>query len=61
MEEEKKEIQSRLVEVPKKETRKSDLNEGLKMISPGTQLRTAIEGVQKAKTGGLIVIYNDLM
>lgn len=58
MEEEKKEIQIKLVE-NKKEIKKADINEVLKMISPGTMLRTAIEGVQKAKTGGLIVIENE--
>jgi diadenylate cyclase len=58
MEEEKKEIQVKLVE-NKKEIRKTALNEVLKMVSPGTMLRTAIEGVQKAKTGGLIVVDNE--
>ncbi len=58
MEEEKKEIQAKLVE-NKKEIKKAEITDVLKMISPGTFLRTAIEGVQKAKTGGLIVVYND--
>jgi diadenylate cyclase len=57
-EEEKKEVQAQLIE-NKKETRKEDITDVLKLISPGTSLRTAIEGVQKAKTGGLIVVYND--
>ena len=60
MEEEKKEIQARLVE-NKSETKKEELTEILKIISPGTMLRTAIEGIQKAKTGGLIVAYNDIV
>jgi diadenylate cyclase len=60
MEEEKKEIQSRLVE-GKKEIKEGEITDILKTIAPGTLLRTAIEGVQKAKTGGLIVIYNDFV
>lgn len=60
MAEEKKEIQARLVE-GKAEIKKEEITDVLKSISPGTLLRTAIEGVQKAKTGGLIVAYNDLV
>jgi diadenylate cyclase len=58
MEEEKKEVQAQLIE-SKKEIKKEGITDVLKLISPGTFLRTAIEGVQKAKTGGLIVVYND--
>jgi len=61
MEEEKKEVQIKLIESTKKETKKDVINDILKLISPGTYLRSAIEGVQKAKTGGLIVAYNDFM
>jgi len=60
MEEEKKEIQSRLLE-GKKEIKEEEITDILRLIAPGTLLRTAIEGVQKAKTGGLIVIYNDFV
>ena len=59
MEEEKKEVQVRLLD--KKEIKEEDINSILKLIAPGTQLRSAIEGVQKAKTGGLIVVYNDFV
>jgi len=59
-EEGKKEVQITLVE-NKLETKKEEINDILKLISPGTSLRTAIEGVQKAKTGGLIAVYNDFM
>jgi len=55
-----KEIQSRLIE-DKKEIKKEEITDILKLISPGTLLRTAIEGIQKAKTGGLIVAYNDIV
>ncbi|MEK6913879.1 MAG: DNA integrity scanning diadenylate cyclase DisA [Nanoarchaeota archaeon] len=59
-EEGKKDVQIKLIE-NKKETKKEEINDILKIISPGTSLRTAIEGVQKAKTGGLIVAYNDFV
>jgi len=55
---EKKDVQVKLVE-NSKENKKFELNDALKIISPGTSLRTAIEGVKKAKTGGLIVVYNE--
>ncbi len=59
MEEEKKEVQIRLLD--KKEIKEEDITDILKTIAPGTSLRTAIEGVQKANTGGLIVVYNDFV
>jgi diadenylate cyclase len=60
MEEEKKDIQIRLVEKTE-EIKKEEITEILKIISPGTSLRAAIEGIQKAKTGGLIVAHNDFV
>jgi diadenylate cyclase len=60
MEEEKKEIQVKLVE-GKGELKKEEITDILKNIAPGTLLRTGVEGVQKAKTGGLIVVYNDFV
>jgi diadenylate cyclase len=60
MAEEKKEIQIRLVD-GKNELKKEEITDILKNIAPGTLLRTGIEGVQKAKTGGLIVAYNDFV
>ena len=60
MEEKKKEIQARLVE-SKRESKKEDLTDILKVISPGTLFRSGIEGIQKAKTGGLIVAHNDFI
>ncbi|VVB82106.1 DNA integrity scanning protein DisA [uncultured archaeon] len=60
MEEEKKEIQAKLVE-KKEDVKKEELTDILKLISPGTLLRTAIEGVQKAKTGGIIVADNEIV
>ncbi|MEK6827654.1 MAG: DNA integrity scanning diadenylate cyclase DisA [Nanoarchaeota archaeon] len=58
-EEEKKEVQVRLLD--KKEVKEEDITDILKAIAPGTSLRTAIEGVQKANTGGLVVVYNDFI
>src|SRR4030042_1530800 len=60
MADEKKEIQARLVE-GKSELKKEEITEVLKSIAPGTLLRSGIEGIQKAKSGGLIVIYNDFV
>ncbi len=60
MADEKKEIQVRLVE-GKGELKKEEITDILKIISPGTLLRTAIEGIKKAKTGGLIVAYNEFV
>lgn len=60
MEDEKKEIQVRLME-GKKEIRKEELTDILKIISPGTSIRSALEGIQRAKIGGLIVAYNEFM
>ena len=60
MVDEKKEIQARLVE-GKSELKKEEITEILKSIAPGTLLRTGIDSVQKAKTGGLIVTYTDFV
>ncbi len=60
MVDEKKEIQARLVE-GKKEIKREELTDILKIIAPGTLLRTGIEGVKKARTGGLIVAHNDFV
>ena len=60
MEEEKKEIQARLVE-GKAELKKEEITDILKNIAPGTFLRTGIDGMQKAKTGGLIIAHNEFV
>ncbi len=60
MADEKKEIQARLVE-GKAELKKEEITDVLKSIAPGTLLRTGIETVQKARTGGLIVVYNEFV
>ncbi|NMB66714.1 DNA integrity scanning protein DisA [Candidatus Woesearchaeota archaeon] len=58
MVDEKKDVQVELIK-NNKENKNFELSDALKLITPGTSLRTAIEGVKKAKTGGLIVVYND--
>jgi len=60
MADEKKEIQIRLVE-GKTGLKKEEITEILKNIAPGTLLRTGIDGIQKAKTGGLIVAHNEFV
>ena len=60
MDDEKKgEIQVKLVRNEDQKAKKEEVLEILKFLSPGTGLRTGIEGVLKAKTGGLIVIENE--
>jgi len=60
MVDEKKEIQARLVE-GKAELKREEITEILKTIAPGTLFRTAIDGMQKSKTGGLIVAHNEFV
>jgi diadenylate cyclase len=62
VEEKKSEIQVKLIKSDKGEeekAKKEEVLEILKSLAPGTTLRTGIEGVLKAKTGGLIVIENE--
>ena len=60
MNNEEKEKQMKLLEKKNKILEK-DITEILKFIAPGTSLRNAMEGIQKAKTGALIVVYNDFV
>ena len=39
-----------------RESKKDDIIEVLKLISPGTPIRAGLDNILKAKTGGLIVI-----
>ncbi len=62
METEKKgDIQIKLISTEDHKAKKEEVLETLKFLSPGTALRAGIEGVLKAKTGGLIVIENENM
>jgi diadenylate cyclase len=55
---EKKEIQGTIIP-RKKETSKKEFFDILKLISPGTKLRTALEGVVSYGKGALIVLENN--
>jgi diadenylate cyclase len=58
----RKEIQDKIIQLPinnnGRVTEEEFLNM-LKMVSPGTNLRTALEGILKAECGALLVIEND--
>ncbi len=58
---EKKEIQQRIIEKKEANNRVPDeeFYSILRLISPGTNLRTAIDGIVKAGKGALIVAEND--
>ena len=60
-EEEKKEVQRRIIELPHvaKESTEDDFLNILRLVSPGTNLRTALEGIAKAGKGALIVVENE--
>ncbi len=55
----KKEVQETIIPVKTDKLSKEDFYNALKLISPGTNLRTAIDNVVKGGRGGLIVIEND--
>jgi diadenylate cyclase len=58
----KKEVQKSLIDKPEEEiVDETDIYEALKLIAPGTQLRTGIESIVKAHTGAIIVVENDLV
>jgi diadenylate cyclase len=59
----KKEVQGTIIQIPSINGDKATEDEFLsmlKMVSPGTNLRAAIEGILKAECGALIVIENDV-
>lgn len=60
----RKEIQDTIIPLEQNNSGKATEEEFLnilKMISPGTNLRTALEGILKAEVGALIVIENELI
>lgn len=57
--EKKSEVQVKLIKNEDQKAKKEEILEILKYVAPGTGLRSGIEGVLKAKTGGLIVIENE--
>jgi len=63
--EEKKEIQEKIIEIPKENIQNNngkvteeEFFSILKMVSPGTNLRTSLDGALKAGKGALIVVEN---
>lgn len=59
--EDKKEVQQRIVEIPLQNAKatEEEFLAILRMVSPGTQLRTALEGIVRIGKGGLIVVENE--
>jgi diadenylate cyclase len=58
----KKEVQGTIIQLPSNNNEKASEEEFLnmlKMIAPGTNLRTAIEGILRAEYGALIVVENE--
>lgn len=61
--EEKKEIQVKILQEDKSngKTTKQELLNILKLVSPGTNLRTGIESIVKAGKGAIVVIGNEMV
>ncbi len=61
--EEKKEVQRRIVELPQAigngKATEGEFLDILRLVSPGTNLRTALEGIVKSGRGTLIVVENE--
>jgi len=59
--EEKKEVQQTIIEIPdfKKKSSTEDLLYLLRLVAPGTNLRVALEGIIKIGKGALIVVENE--
>jgi diadenylate cyclase len=60
----RKEVQETIIQLPTQNNQNATEEEFLsmlKMVSPGTNLRSAIDGILKAECGALIVIDNDII
>ena len=55
----KKEFQEKIIQLEDKEVGEKELSSILRLVSPGTHFRTALEGALKTGRGALIVIEND--
>lgn len=57
----KKEIQKTIIDIPLPETKSSDeeFTAILRSVAPGTNIRTALEGIVKIGKGALIVVENE--
>jgi len=58
-EKEAKEIQKTITPANNKKITEEELFSVLKMVSPGTNLRAALDGILKSKRGALIVVENE--
>jgi len=58
---EKKEIQIKILKEKKEKATKEDFLSTLRQVSPGTNMRAALEGIVNAKKGALVVIGNDFI
>jgi len=54
--EQKKEVQVKVLKEPNEKATKEEFFQILRQVSPGTHLRSALEGVVKANKGALIVV-----
>lgn len=57
--EEKKEVQEKIIKNNNKSASEEEFASILRLIAPGTNLRTAIDGALKTQRGALIVVEND--
>mgnify|MGYP001597940649 CR=1 FL=1 len=59
--EQKKEVQQRIIEISdvKKKPQKEDILYVLRLVAPGTNLRSALDGINKIGKGALIVVENE--
>jgi len=54
-----KEIQQTIIPQNNKKISEDEFSSVLKMISPGTGFRTALDGILKSKRGAIIVVENE--
>ena len=58
LEKEKKEVQEKILQLKDEEVGEKEISSILKTVSPGTHIRTAIEGALKTGRGAMIAIEN---
>ena len=56
---EKKEVQEKIITQENNKTSEEEFSNIIKLIAPGTNLRTAIDGALKSQRGALIVVENE--
>lgn len=57
----RKEIQEKIIEENNKKASEEEFSAILKLVAPGTNLRSALNGVLKIKKGALIVVENEYL